>query len=106
MSNQIVLLVRIALKPGKKAEFMERLREVEGFMKAEPNFIGATIHDNVENVDEVVVYETWKGTKESWMVEEYPRPYRKPYEAALSNLVENRSVAWLKPIATPAALHP
>jgi quinol monooxygenase YgiN len=105
MSSQIVLLVKIAIKPGKKAEFMERLREVEGVMKTEPNFINATFHDNVENVDEIVVYETWRGTRESWLAEEYPRPYRKPYEDALAQLVVERSVAWLKPITSSAAPH-
>jgi quinol monooxygenase YgiN len=103
MSSQIVLLVKIALKPGKKGEFMERLREVDGLMKAEPNFINFTIHDNVENDDEVVVYETWRGTRETWLAEEYPRPYRKPYEDALGQLVVERSVAWLKPITSSAA---
>ncbi len=106
MSSQIVLLVTIALKPGKKSEFMERLRDVEGVMRAEPNFINAIIHDNVENVDEVVVYEIWKGTRESWLAEEYPRPYRKPYEDALAQLIVERSVAWLKPITNTAAPRP
>ncbi len=103
MSSQIVLLVTIALKSGKKAAFLDNLRSIVDVMEKEPSFINSTIHENVENENEIVVYETWKGTKESWLAEEYPRPYRKPYEDALSNLVENRSVAWLKPITTPAA---
>ena len=106
MSSQVVLLVRIALRPGKKSEFLERLRAVVGIMEKESSFINSTIHENVENPDEVVVYETWKGTRESWLAEEYPRPYRKPYEDSLAELVADRSVAWLRPMTTSAAPHP
>ena len=75
-------------------------------MKHEPSFVRSVVHENVENPDEVVVYETWKGTRESWLAEEYPRPYRKPYEDSLAELVADRSVAWLSPITGPAAPHP
>jgi quinol monooxygenase YgiN len=103
MSNQIVLLVKISLKPGKKPEFLDRLRSVVSIMGKEPSFISSTIHENVDNPDEVVVYETWKGTRESWLAEEYPRPYRKPYEDGLPDLNQDPSVAWLTPIASSVA---
>ena len=106
MSSQIVLLVRIALKPGKKPEFLEKLHSVVGVMKKEISFINSVVHENVENPDEVVVYETWKGTRETWLAEEYPRPYRKPYEDSLADLVVDRSVSWLKPMASSPAPHP
>jgi quinol monooxygenase YgiN len=106
MSSQIVLLVRVTLRPGKKAEFLANLGSVVGVMEKEPSFINSTIHENVESPDEVVVYETWRGTKESWLAEEYPRPYRKPYEDSLADLVIDRSVAWLQPIPIPAEHHP
>jgi quinol monooxygenase YgiN len=103
MSSQIVLLVKISLKPGRKPEFLEKLHAVVGVMAKEPSFINSTVHDNIENTDEVVVYETWKGSKESWLAEEYPRAYRKPYEDSLADLVVDRSVSWLKPLTSPTA---
>ena len=103
MASQIVLLVKIALKPGMKPEFLQKLRTVIGAMAREKSFVGSTVHESVENPDEIVVYETWKGTRESWLAEEYPRPYRKPYEDALSNLVEARSVEWLTPLPSDGA---
>jgi quinol monooxygenase YgiN len=103
MADQIVLLVKIVLKPGKRPEFLEALQTVVTVMAKEPSFVGATVLDNVENPDEIVVYETWKGTRDSWIAEEYPRPYRKPYEDALTNLIENRTVSWLMPIARAGA---
>ena len=106
MYSQIVLLVTIALKSGKKPEFLEKLHAVVGVMEKEPSFINSVVHENVENLDEVVVYETWKGTRETWLAEEYPRPYRKPYEDSLADLVVDRSVSWLQPMASPHAPHP
>lgn len=103
MSSQIVLLVRIALKPGRKSDFLEKLHSVVGVMEKEPSFVDSVVHENVENPDEVVVYETWTGTRESWLAEEYPRPYRRPYEDSLGDLVVDRSVSWLKPIASSPA---
>ncbi len=104
MSSEIVLLVTISVKPGRKAEFLDKLHAVVGVMAKEASFINSVVHENTEKPDEVVVYETWKGTKESWLAEEYPRPYRKPYEESLADLVVDRSVSWLKPLASPAAL--
>jgi hypothetical protein len=67
-------------------------------MSAEPSFVNSVVHRNLDKPDELVVYETWLGTRESWLRDEYTRPYRKPYEDALAELIGDRSVDWLVPI--------
>ncbi|MDJ0390218.1 antibiotic biosynthesis monooxygenase family protein [Roseomonas sp. E05] len=99
MADKIVLVVRIRTKSGRKAELVEHLTNLVRTMSRETNFINAVIHDDVEQSDDVVVYETWRGTRESWLKEEYSRPYRQPYEQILADLTEGRSVAWLTPVA-------
>jgi Antibiotic biosynthesis monooxygenase len=98
MLDKIVLVVRLQIKAGKKAQFLTHLKGVLQTMSAEPNFINSIVHHNLDRPDEVIVYETWLGTRETWLRDEYPRPYRQPYEAILNELVDDRSVDWLVPV--------
>ena len=97
MQDKIVLLVRVQTKPGKKEPFLKQLNQVVETMSAEVNFVNAIVHHNLEKPNEVV-YETWTGTRESWMRDELHRAYRKPYEEALSELIDERSIDWLIPV--------
>ena len=99
MEEKIVLLVRIQAKPGKKDRFLHQLYKVVETMSVEANFVSAIVHHNIEKPNEVVIYETWNGTRETWLRDELSRPYRKPYEQAVSELVDERSVDWLTPVA-------
>jgi quinol monooxygenase YgiN len=100
MQDRIVLVVRFQTKPGKKEQFLQRLNTLVEAMSAESNFVNAILHQNVDEPNEIVIYETWRGTRESWLRDEFPRPYRKPYEQVLSELIDDRSVDWLTPIGT------
>jgi len=98
MQDRIVLIVRIETKPGMKAPFLKELDTVLESMSGEANFLKAIVHHNLEKANEVVVYETWQGTRETWLRDELSRPYRRPYEQAVSELVNDRSVDWLMPV--------
>ena len=98
MQDRVVLLVRVQAKLGKKAQFLAQLKKVVETMCAEANFVNAIVYHNLEKPNEVVVYETWMGTRESWSRDEFARPYRKPYEEVLLELVDDRSVDWLTPV--------
>jgi quinol monooxygenase YgiN len=95
----IVLLIRFTIKPGKRDAFLRGLTEVVDRMRSESSFIDAVISENVDHPHELVMYETWLGNRESWLRDEYPRPYRAQYEGVLADLVESRSVEWLTPLA-------
>ncbi|MFV3010833.1 putative quinol monooxygenase [Clostridium botulinum] len=61
----IILYIRFKIKKGKKDEFKELLSSNIDRMKHEPAFISAILSDDVDNSDEITLYEIWKGTKES-----------------------------------------
>jgi quinol monooxygenase YgiN len=95
---RVVLLVRFTPKPGKKEVFFERLTELVEKMRVEQAFIGAVIHDDIDDSNALLMYETWQGTRESWLSTELARPYRAEYESALTDLLETRTAQWLLPI--------
>ncbi|MEC0305009.1 putative quinol monooxygenase [Terribacillus saccharophilus] len=98
MSNQqIQLNIRFKAKPGKKEEFRKELSSLIEEMSSEKSFISAIVSDDLDQPDDLIIYETWQGTRDSWIAEELIKPYRKNYEERLGNLIVDRSVSWLQP---------
>ena len=56
-------------------------------MEHEPAFVSAVLSDDIDNSNEVTLFEIWKGTK----------PYRKTYENKLVNLIDERIISYLTP---------
>jgi quinol monooxygenase YgiN len=90
--------LRFVVKPGKKETFYRKLLEIVNKMKDEEAFIDCTILQDVDHSEEMIMYETWKGTRETWLLSEAPRSYRSEYEDVLPALLESLSVAWLTPL--------
>ncbi len=99
MSQKVVICVHFKTKPGKKQEFRDHVIKTIEAMKSEPAFVNTIIHDHLDRQDEIVLYEIWHGTRDNWFKEEMPRPYRRPYEDGLAELIEERRVDWLTPTA-------
>ncbi|AZN43794.1 antibiotic biosynthesis monooxygenase [Paenibacillus albus] len=98
MSNQLIQLnIRFKAKPGKRDEFRKELSSLIEEMSSEKAFISAIVSNDLDNPDDLIIYETWQGTRDSWLAEEFIKPYRKNYEETLGNLVIDRSVSWLEP---------
>jgi quinol monooxygenase YgiN len=98
MPQKVVLYVRFKTKAGKKDEFRQQLYAVIETMKEEPAFVNAIIHDDPNHPDDIVIYETWQGTRESWLKNEFTRPYRASYEKLLAGLLEERDIVFLTPV--------
>ncbi len=98
MSDQVVLIVRFVPNPGKYEAFRDHLFGLVEKMSAEPDFVNTIVHDDLENTGQLVLYEIWSGTKERWLREQPPRPYRGDYELRLPELLERREISWLTPI--------
>lgn len=96
-NQQIVLNIRFKTKPGKKEEFRTQLSSMIQVMSVEKAFISAILADDVDQPDDLVIYEIWQGTRDSWLQEEFTRPYRKDYEGTLGELIEDRIISWLEP---------
>jgi quinol monooxygenase YgiN len=95
----VALIVRFRVRDGRRAEFVGRLRSLLATMSREPSSLGAQLLESVDDPNELVVYETWAGTRETWLRDEAPRPYRKPYEDDLATFVDSRTAEWLIPVA-------
>lgn len=96
-TNQVILNIRFNIKPGKKEEFRNSLYSLVEVMSKEPAFINAIISDDIDKPDDLVIYEIWQGTKDSWLQEELPKPYRKKYDESLGELLEDRIISFLTP---------
>jgi len=95
----VVLVVRFRPKPGQREQFMKHLHELVDTMSKETAFVNTVIHDDIEQPADIVLYETWAHTsREAWIAEELPRPYRADYERLAAQLLESRHVDWLIPI--------
>ncbi|WP_339299390.1 antibiotic biosynthesis monooxygenase [Paenibacillus sp. FSL R5-0623] len=98
-TNKLVVLnIRFKIKPGKKETFRDNLFAMISNFKSEPTFINAIVSDDLDHSDDLVVYEIWQGTRESWIQNELTKPYRAEYEGALTNLIDDRIVSWLEPV--------
>jgi quinol monooxygenase YgiN len=96
--NQIILNIRFKIKPGKKEEFRDSLFAMINNFRNEPTFVNAIISDDLDSPNDLVIYEIWQGTRDSWIQEELPKSYRAEYEGALTSLIDERIVSWLEPI--------
>ncbi|MFC4779306.1 putative quinol monooxygenase [Paenibacillus sp. GCM10023252] len=96
--NQVILNIRFKIKPGKKEEFRDSLFALINNFRDEPAFVNAIVSDDLDQSNDLVIYEIWRGTRDSWIKEELIKPYRAEYEGALSSLIEDRNVSWLEPI--------
>lgn len=97
--EQAVIYIRFRIKPGRREEFRQALYNIIETMKHEPTWIDAIVLDDPENPDDLLLYETWAGSKEAWIAEQLDREYRVPYEKIVAELVEERIGIWLSPVA-------
>lgn len=97
-NSQIILNIRFKIKSGKKEAFRDNLFAMISNFKSEPNFVNAIVSDDLDHSDDLVIYEIWQGTRESWVQHELTKPYRTEYEGELTNLIDDRIVSWLEPV--------
>ena len=94
----VVLVVRFRPKPGQREQFMKHLHELVDTMSKEAAFVNTVIHDDIEQPGDIVLYETWSCSRDTWIAEERTRPYRAGYERIAAQLLESRQVNWLVPV--------
>ncbi|WP_062747829.1 putative quinol monooxygenase [Shouchella tritolerans] len=76
-TEQIVIIAHLQLKPNSdKQAFFANLKTLFDTMSKEPTFVNAIVHENVDNPDEMVFYEIWNCSKETWLAEEASKAYR------------------------------
>lgn len=99
MSDQqtVTFIPRLHFKPGAKEDILPGIYEIIDRMSQEPAFVHTALHEDLDNPDVLVLYETWKGTKESFMREQLTKDYRREYENNVSTRMFSRDFLWLSP---------
>lgn len=99
LGAQTVAYIRFRIKPGRKEDFRPALYGIIEAMKHEATWLDAIVLDDPENPADLLLYETWSGVGEAWLAEQAGRDYRVPYEKIVAELVEERVITWLAPVA-------
>jgi quinol monooxygenase YgiN len=99
MTKQIVLIVRFRVAAGSKALLVEKLKEVFEHIRHEDTFVSASLQEDIADPEQLLVYEIWRETPESFMKNQITKPYRRGFEKAVSDLKVERTPQWLKPVA-------
>ena len=96
--ERVALIVRFFPKAQRKEEFKEALHELFEHLSQQPEFISATIHEDVDQPNSVVVYEVWRESKESFFNNQLSKPYFDHYEEKLEGIFDKpREIYWLTP---------
>ncbi len=97
MNEQIILIVRLRVEENARNLLRENLVELFALIKDENTFLSASLYDDLEDVQQLVVYEVWQETRESFLANQLSKPYRAKYEKLISELRVERTAQWLKP---------
>jgi quinol monooxygenase YgiN len=94
MSDEITLIVRFELQEAVKAEFVSRLKEVFAHIEREESFVEASLQQDLEDPQSLLVYEVWRETPESFMKNQMTKEYRKGFEQGIVDLKVDRTPSW------------
>jgi quinol monooxygenase YgiN len=100
MLDEIVLVVRFRVSADSRPLLEEKLKEVFAKIKTEDTFVNATILRDVSDPEQLLVYEVWRETPESFVQNQLPRSYRAVFEQAIVDLKVERTPQWLTAIST------
>jgi quinol monooxygenase YgiN len=88
MSAQLLsFIVHLPARAGHVAELEASVRQVLHAMSAEPDFVHCVLHRSQGAPDTLVVYETWRCSREHFLSTHLGRDYRAAFEARLPELL-------------------
>jgi quinol monooxygenase YgiN len=99
MTKEIVLIVRFRVAAGSKKLLLERLKEVFEHIRHEDTFVSASLQEDIADPEQLLAYEIWRETPESFMKNQLTKSYRVGFEKAVIDLKVERTPQWLKPLA-------
>lgn len=93
--DTITVIPRLKFKAGGLDAALPALNTLIDKMSKEPAFVECYLHRDLDDPDVLVIYETWRTTRDSFGAEEMTRPYRGDYQAAIGDSVESLELMWL-----------
>lgn len=98
-SARVAFLVYLPVKSQARERMRQMMFEVLEAMSSEPDFINTWSHEDLDDPDLIVNYETWACTREEFLSRHLAKPYRQSLEAALLEMLSApRRLVFLKPL--------
>ena len=90
----------VIAEAGAKETVVAKLANlVELVVGQVPTLKLAILHEGLERPLEIMLYEEWDDTRESWLANEAPKPYRTAYRDETAHFIAERgNLEWLSPI--------
>ena len=98
MNDKITLVVRFRIVASAREEFLTRLREVFAHIVKEDAFVEASLVQDMRDPENILNYEVWNESPESFMKEQMSKPYRAAFEKMIVDLRIDRTPAWYSTI--------
>jgi quinol monooxygenase YgiN len=99
MSDRITLVVRFRISESAKKEFTAKLQDVFTHIVKEETFVEASLVQDMRDPENVLNYEVWNESPESFMKDQMSKAYRADFEKMIVDLKIERTPAWYSTIA-------
>lgn len=99
MSDKITLVVHFHMDESAKQEFTAKLQDVFAHIVQEETFVEASLVQNVGDPGNILNYEVWNESPESFMENQMSKAYRQEFEKMIVELRIDRTAAWYSTIA-------
>lgn len=94
----VTFVIRFNVVPAERQRFLDLLTRVLDAMRDEPMFHQAILHQDPDEENRFMLYETWEDLDDV-IVNQLRRPYREAWHAALPELlVGERDIAIWQPL--------
>ena len=99
-SNGVSFIVYLPFRPQVREVARKLFFEVIEEMSHEPDFISASVHEDMNDSNIIVVYETWSCSREHFIENHLTKAYRLAYEEQLPALLSGaRRIEFLHRLA-------
>ena len=99
MRDQITLVVRFRVLESAREEFLAKLNHVFTHIVREESFVEASLVQDMRDPENILNYEVWNESPESFMSEQMSKPYRADFERMITDMKIERTPAWYATIA-------
>jgi quinol monooxygenase YgiN len=99
MSDKIILVVRFRMEESAKQEFTVNMHNIFAHIVTEETFVEASLVQDMRDPQNLLIYEVWNESPESFMKNQMSRAYRAVFEKMIVDLRIGRTPAWYSTIA-------
>jgi quinol monooxygenase YgiN len=98
-ADKITLVVHFRIEESAKQEFVAKLQDVFSHIVNEETFVEASLVQDMRDSRNILNYEVWNESPESFMKNQMSKTYRAEFEKMIVDLKIDRTPAWYSTIA-------